>query len=187
MGIEKYYIQNNHNKTIRNYFDRMKNNKVDCMKIARKFDYDFWDGERKFGYGGYNYIDNYWTSVAKHLIEDYSLGEFSKVLDVGCGKGFLLFELKKLIPSISISGFDISEYNFDDIKYNEMFDMFLLNVVGYERLNKLTNYGLFINPYAATSLREYFATGIEEYILGDYQDLQIISPSLIKKIKEIIK
>ena len=47
MGIEKYYIQNNHNKTIRNYFDRMKNNKVDCMKIARKFDYDFWDGERK--------------------------------------------------------------------------------------------------------------------------------------------
>jgi len=98
-----------------------------------------------------------------------------------------LLKRHKLERIIKYQGFDISEYNFDDIKYNEMFDMFLLNVVGYERLNKLTNYGLFINPYAATSLREYFATGIEEYILGDYQDLQIISPSLIKKIKEIIK
>lgn len=97
-----------------------------------------------------------------------------------------LFKRHQLERIIKYQGFDIVEYNFDDIKYNKELDNFLLNVIGYERFNKLTNYGLFINPYAATSLREYYATGFEEYMLGDHQELQAISPKLFIKIKNII-
>ena len=67
----------------------MTNNKVDCMKIARRFDKEFWDGERKYGYGGYKYIEGRWKKVAKELISDYNLTNKSKILDVGCGKGYL--------------------------------------------------------------------------------------------------
>ena len=97
-----------------------------------------------------------------------------------------LLKRHKLESTLKHQGFDISKYDFYDVKYNGAFDMFLLNVVGYEKFDKLTNYGLFITPYAATSLREYFATGFEEYILGDHRDLQTISPSLIKKIKKLL-
>ena len=50
------------------------------------------------------------TSIAKKLIQTYKLNNNSKILDVGCGKGFLLFEIKKLLPGIRITGFDISSY-----------------------------------------------------------------------------
>ena len=97
-----------------------------------------------------------------------------------------LFKRRQLERIIKYQGFDISEYDFDNLGYNKEFDNFLLNVVGYERFDKLTNYGLFINPYAATSLKEYFATGFEEYILGDNRELQSISPKLYTKIKILL-
>ena len=82
-------------------------------------------------------------------------------------------------------GFDTLEYDFMNVVFDQKLDNFLLNVVGYEKFEKLTNYGLFINPYAATSLREYFATGFEEYILGDHQELQNTSPDLYIILKEL--
>ena len=90
-----------HLSTKRNYKERMFNNKILSMQKARKFEYDYWDGDRNHGYGGYKYIPGKWTEVAKKLIKLYKLNEKSKVLDVGCGKGFLLYEIKKLIPKIS--------------------------------------------------------------------------------------
>ena len=66
------------------------------MKKARKFEYDYWDGKRNYGYGGYKYIPGRWTNVAKKMIKKFKLNNNSKVLDVGCGKGFLLYEMKKL-------------------------------------------------------------------------------------------
>ena len=60
-------------------------------------------------------------------------------------------------------------------------------MIGYDKFQSLTKYRLFINPYAATSLREYFATGFEEYILGDHKELEIVSSKLYKKIKERIE
>jgi len=83
-------------------------------------------------------------------------------------------------------GFNTSRYDFMNIHFDLKLDNFLLNVVGYERFKKITNYGLFINPYAATSLREYFATGFEEYILGDHQELKGISPKLYIKIMSLL-
>jgi hypothetical protein len=85
------------------------------------------------------------------------------------------------------SGYDTEKYNFKEINYNKSLDSLLLSVVGYEKFQNLTNHRLFINPYAATSLREYFATGFEEYILGDHKELQVISPRLYKKLHSIMQ
>tara|TARA_R110002074_G_C12358307_1_gene650356 strand:- start:128 stop:847 length:720 start_codon:yes stop_codon:yes gene_type:complete len=70
-------------------------------------------------------------------------------------------------------------------EYSEDFDLFLYKGIGYEKLNNLTM-GLFVSPYAATSLREYFANGFEEYFLGDREYLQKASLQLFIKIEEII-
>ena len=99
-----------HKKTKRNYLSRMNDNKVFYMTLAKKYSKDYWDGSRKAGYGGYSYIKDYWKPVAIKLIKKYKLTNKSSILDVGCGKGFLLFEIKKLLPDIAICGFDISKF-----------------------------------------------------------------------------
>jgi len=99
-----------HKKTKRNYLERMNNDKVKCMKIAKKYEYDYWDGERKYGYGGYRYIPNRWRKIAKKIIKIYKLTNYSKVLDIGCGKAFLLYEIKKILPKIKIIGIDRSKH-----------------------------------------------------------------------------
>ena len=88
----------------------MLNKKVDCMIESKKYAFNYWDGKRKYGYGGYKYIPGRWKKVAKNLIQKYKLNNNSKILDVGCGKGFLLYEIKLLLPSIKICGFDTSRY-----------------------------------------------------------------------------
>lgn len=115
MGSLKHFFTPLHKKTPRNYLERMMDNKPICMDIAKKFDKDFWDGERKYGYGGYKY-DGRWEIVAKELIKAYNLTNSSAILDVGCGKGFLLYEIKKILPECRICGFDISQYAIDNAK-----------------------------------------------------------------------
>lgn len=104
-----------HKKTKRDYIGRMTDNKIECMKIAKKYGQEYWDGDRRYGYGGYKY-DGRWEAVARKLIETYNLPDNAKILDVGCGKGFLLYEFKKLLPNCSITGFDISEYGLKNAK-----------------------------------------------------------------------
>ena len=110
MISELKLITSLHKSTKRNYLQRMINNKVSCMFEAKKYNKNYWDGDRKYGYGGYKYIPGRWTEVAKKLIKKFNLKNNSRILDVGCGKAFLLFEIKKIIPSIKIYGFDISKY-----------------------------------------------------------------------------
>jgi len=116
IGKELNLVSNLHNSTKRNYLHRMNNNKVYCMKIAKKYGREYWDGERKFGYGGYKYIPGRWEKVAKKLIKTYYLNNKSKILDVGCGKAFLLYEIIKILPKITIVGFDISKYGISKSK-----------------------------------------------------------------------
>ncbi len=103
-------MTSNHLKTKRNYLNRMTNSKVSCMAEAKKYGKNYWDGPRKYGYGGYKYIPGRWTHVAKKLIKKFNLKNDSKILDVGCGKAFILYEIKKILPKIQITGFDISSH-----------------------------------------------------------------------------
>ena len=103
-------LQSNHNKTKRNYLERMQNKKIHCMKIAKYYEKDYWDGDRKYGYGGYKYIPGRLTSVANKIIKKFKLNNNSKILDIGCGKGYLLYEIKKKLPKSQITGIDISRH-----------------------------------------------------------------------------
>ena len=94
----------------------MISKKIECMTISKKYGYDYWDGNRKFGYGGYRYIPGRWEQVAKKFIKKYKLNNQSNILDLGCGKGFLLFEIKKILPKIKITGIDISKYGLKNSK-----------------------------------------------------------------------
>ena len=118
MKKELKFIQTIHNRTKRKYLPRMINKKVEGMNIAKKFSFDYWDGKRDYGYGGYNYMPGYWKPLAKKLIKEYNLNIKSRVLDVGCGKGYLLYEISLLIPGINIIGFDISKYALKHSKKN---------------------------------------------------------------------
>ncbi len=104
-----------HKSTKRDYIGRMTDSKIECMKVAKQYGYDYWDGDRRYGYGGYKY-DGRWEVVARKLVDQYNLPANAKILDVGCGKAFLLYELKKLLPDAEIAGFDISEHGLKDAK-----------------------------------------------------------------------
>ena len=101
LGKELNLIGKLHNSTKRNYLYRMNDNKVFCMNVAKKYGKDYWDGKRRFGYGGYKYIPGRWELVAKKLIRKYDLNNSSRLLDVGCGKAFCL-RSKKNLPKIKI-------------------------------------------------------------------------------------
>ena len=105
-----------HQATQRDYISRMQNEKVHCMQIAKQYEKDYWDGDRRHGYGGYKYIPGHWKPVAKALIENYKITNESSVLDVGCGKAYLLYELKLLLPGLKVVGFDISKHALADAK-----------------------------------------------------------------------
>jgi SAM-dependent methyltransferase len=110
MGKLQNFVTPLHQATKRDCLARMIDDKVTCMKIAKQYGEDYWDGDRRFGYGGYIYMPGRWKSVAESLIATYKLGPGSKVLDVGCGKGFLLHEMLLLEPELKVTGFDISEH-----------------------------------------------------------------------------
>lgn len=115
-GKELDFIGANHNKTKRNYIKRVVEiDKAEAAKKAKKWDYDYWDGSRKICYGGY-YYDGRWVSVAKKIIKHYKLTNNSKILDVGCGKGFLLYEIKKILPEATVIGVDVSFYALKNAK-----------------------------------------------------------------------
>jgi ubiquinone/menaquinone biosynthesis C-methylase UbiE len=110
MGQLRHFVTPLHQATKRDYLARMVDDKVHCMNVAKEYGPDYWDGDRRYGYGGYSYMPGRWKSVAEALIHTYGLTAGSKVLDVGCGKGFLLHEMLLLEPELQITGFDISEY-----------------------------------------------------------------------------
>ena len=103
-----------HESSNREYLPRMIDDKANCMIIAKQYEKDYWDGDRRYGYGGYSYMPERWKPVAEALIQNYSLTNESSVLDVGCGKGYLLFELKLLLPGLRVVGLDISEHGLAD-------------------------------------------------------------------------
>jgi len=77
------------------------------IRISRLYDIDYFDGSRDYGYGGYSY-DGRWVPVSKDIVNFFDLKKGSKILDVGCAKGFLIYDLKNL--GMDVYGLDVSEY-----------------------------------------------------------------------------
>lgn len=110
------FVSELHKATKRDYIGRVvSDDKAECSVIAKKYGYDYWDGERKYGYGGYRY-DGRWRGVAQKLTDHYSLKPGDKVLDVGCGMAHLLYELTRIVPGLVVRGIDISQYALEHAK-----------------------------------------------------------------------
>jgi hypothetical protein len=105
-----------HKMTKRDYLARMVDERVHCMGKAKEYETDYWDGDRRYGYGGYRYLPGRWKPVAQALIDLYGLKRDARILDVGCGKGFLLYEFKELLPDAHLVGVDNSRHGLADAK-----------------------------------------------------------------------
>ena len=105
-----------HTRTKRDYVARVTEYpKAEAAKRAKQWGYDYWDGDRRVGYGGYEY-DGRWRPVAEALAEHYGLEPGQRVLDVGCGKAFLLFDISEVRPGVDVRGLDVSEYALEHAK-----------------------------------------------------------------------
>ena len=100
----------NYPKTKRDVKERGNTKTGEDRTIARKFGKDFFDGDRKHGYGGFEYLPRFWKPVIPTFKEHFNLDSTSSLLDIGCAKGFMLYDLIQIIPGITVSGVDISEY-----------------------------------------------------------------------------
>ena len=112
-------VGNKHQSLSRNYLARVTNPefpKHEAAMLAKEWGYDYWDGNREICYGGYFYRPGYWSDVANSLIENYRLNNQSKILEIGCGKGFLLYEMQLLLPGLDVYGLDISTYAIENAK-----------------------------------------------------------------------
>jgi protein-L-isoaspartate(D-aspartate) O-methyltransferase len=102
-----------HKSTTRDYLARVNDPdypKAKAATLAKQWGYDYWDGDRRINYGGYRYLEGRWEKVARAMVDHYDLPERPRILDIGCGKGFLLFDFLKLLPEADIHGLDISDY-----------------------------------------------------------------------------
>ncbi len=105
-----------HKSTKRDYVARVNEcPKAEAAKIAKRFDQEYWDGDRRYGYGGYRY-DGRWRAVADAMRDHYDLKAGDRVLDVGCGKAFLLYDLTQSVPGLVVDGIDISRYGIENAK-----------------------------------------------------------------------
>jgi SAM-dependent methyltransferase len=100
----------NYPRTRRNVDERGQTKTEDDRRVARQFGREFFDGERRHGYGGFNYNARFWQPVVPTFREHFGLTGASSVLDVGCAKGFMLHDFAELIPGITVKGIDVSAY-----------------------------------------------------------------------------
>jgi protein-L-isoaspartate(D-aspartate) O-methyltransferase len=108
-----------HKSTKRDYLARVNDPdfpKAKAAERAKKWDFDYWDGDRRINYGGYKYMPGRWEKIAKAMADHYGIKPGDKILDVGCGKGFLLYDFTLVVPGIEIYGVDISQYAIDNSK-----------------------------------------------------------------------
>ena len=105
-----------HKSTKRDYLGRVTEfPKAEAAKLAKKWGVEYWDGDRKTGYGGYRY-DGRWRKVADAMTRHYGLRPGDRILDVGCGKGFLLYDFTQALPGVEVAGIDISRYGIEHAK-----------------------------------------------------------------------
>jgi SAM-dependent methyltransferase len=108
-----------HKSTQRDYLARVNDPefpKPKAAELAKQWGYDYWDGDRRINYGGYRYMEGRWEKVARAMAEQYGIKPGDKILDVGCGKAFLLYDFTKVVPGVEVYGLDISGYAIENAK-----------------------------------------------------------------------
>lgn len=113
MGIEIDLLAN-YPRTKRNVADRGAEKTEADRAVARKFGREFFDGDRRHGYGGFNYMPRFWQPVVPDLIRHFQLKPGDSLLDVGCAKGFMLHDLNAALPGLRLAGIDVSAYAIDN-------------------------------------------------------------------------
>ena len=110
------FVMKLHQSTKRDYVARVtSHDKAECSQVAIQYGKDYWDGERQYGYGGYQY-DGRWNPIAQAMVNHYGIKAGDKILDVGCGKGYLLYEFTQCVPGVEVTGIDISSYAISNSK-----------------------------------------------------------------------
>jgi protein-L-isoaspartate(D-aspartate) O-methyltransferase len=108
-----------HKSTTRDYLARVNDPefpKHKAAELAKQWAYDYWDGDRRINYGGYKYMPGRWQFVADAMRNHYQIKPGMRILDVGCGKGFLLYDWTLSVPGVDVAGLDVSEYAIDNAK-----------------------------------------------------------------------
>jgi ubiquinone/menaquinone biosynthesis C-methylase UbiE len=106
----------NYPKSKRPIEDRYKLVTEEHKAIAREFGREYFDGSRLTGYGGYYYNPKYWTEVVRDMISYYNVTEGGRVLDLGAGKAFMIYDMVRQYPDLEVRGIDISQYALDNAK-----------------------------------------------------------------------
>ena len=106
----------NYPQAKRNLEERAAGKTDEQRAIARQFGKEFFDGDRSTGYGGFSYVPRFWQPVIPTFIEHWGLTADSSLLDVGCAKGFTLYDLREAVPGITVAGIDVSEYAIENGK-----------------------------------------------------------------------
>jgi len=109
-------LMRNYPQTKRDLNQRAEKKSEKDKLIARQYGKEFFDGDRKQGYGGFHYLPRFWQPVIPDFQKHFNLTKDSKVLDVGCAKGFMLYDMKEIIPGIEVTGLDISTYAIENAK-----------------------------------------------------------------------
>lgn len=106
----------NYPRTKRNVDERGAEKTEADRALARQFGKEFFDGDRRNGYGGFNYMARFWQPVIPTFQAHWNLKAGDSVLDVGCAKGFMLYDFQQLIPGIQVAGCDVSQYAIENAK-----------------------------------------------------------------------
>ncbi|MEM1097353.1 MAG: methyltransferase domain-containing protein [Planctomycetota bacterium] len=113
------FLSITHNATTRDYLARVNDPelpKAKAAELAKQWGHDYWDGDRRVNYGGYTYRPGWWQRVSDAMQDHYQLQAGDRILDVGCGKGFLLYDWTQTLPGVEVTGLDISEYALEHAK-----------------------------------------------------------------------
>jgi ubiquinone/menaquinone biosynthesis C-methylase UbiE len=144
----------NYPKANRDLSARVKSKSEESRNLARKFDKEYFDGDRNNGYGGFYYNEKYWRDVIPDIISRYKLTSDSKVLDVGCAKGFFLYDLKNAIPGIFVKGVDISAYAITNALPEVRSELLIANAVNLPFADNFFDFVISINTVHNLSITD---------------------------------